>query len=258
MSNTAPTGHMDRQRILITGGSRGIGAATAKRLAADGHDIVLTYRNRAEDARKVQRDCESFGASVDVYQCDFSDPDQVRGLLPRILLDNPHLTGLVNNAGITNRIGPFTDDTEPEWRELFEVNVFAVLELTQQIIKHLLNRSGNTSGCIVNVSSGAATSGAPGAYVPYAMSKAAIDALTKGLAAEFGPMGIRVNSVQPGTTDTEIHAAGGAPNAIAERSPRIPLRRAATPDEIAGSIAYFFTPDAGYTSGAVLRIGGGL
>lgn len=246
-----------RHRILVTGGSRGIGAATVLRLARDGHDVVLTYRERSDAAEAVASHAQTLGSQVDIVQADLRDPQRTRDVIPQILSTNDHLTGLVNNAGVTGRIGPFLESRESESREVFELSTFAPLILCQAFIAHASTGNGGSGGSIVNVSSGAATTGAPGSYIPYAMAKAALDALTKGLAAEFGPFGIRVNSVQPGTTETDIHADGGRPNAVAERSPGIPLRRAATTEEVAGSIAYFFSPDAGYTSGAILRVTGG-
>lgn len=246
-----------RPVTIITGASRGIGAAIAERLAADGHDLVLTFRERRDEADAVARRCEAAGAKVLLLQVDLDDLDAAATVLPTAIAEFGRVTGLVNNAGITGLIGGFLDAGLAESEQLFRVNVLAPIVLTQAAIAHMATDRGGDGGCIVNISSGAARSGAPNTYIPYAMSKAALNALTTGASKEFGPVGVRVNTVSPGTTHTEIHAAAGRPNAPEERAPNIPMRRAGEPHEIAGAVAYLFSPDAAYTSGADIRVAGG-
>jgi NAD(P)-dependent dehydrogenase (short-subunit alcohol dehydrogenase family) len=246
-----------RPVTIVTGASRGIGAAIAERLAADGHDLVLTYRDRAADAADVVRACEASGARVLLLRVDLADLDQAASLMPAAIAEFGTVTGLVNNAGITGRIGRFLDGSIEESELVFRVNVLAPIVLTRAAIAHMATDRGGVGGSIVNISSGAATTGAPNTYIPYSMSKAALNALTTGTSKEFGPVGVRVNTVSPGTTRTEIHAAAGRPNAPDERAPNIPMRRPGEVDEIAGSVAYLFSPDASYTSGADIRVAGG-
>ena len=246
-----------RPVTIITGASRGIGAAIAERLAADGHDLVITYRDRVEDADAVARECVSSGASVLVLQVDLADLEATATVVPAAIARFGRVTGLVNNAGITGMIGGFLDAPLEESEELFRVNVLAPIVLTRAAIAHMATDRGGAGGSIVNISSGAARSGAPNTYIPYAMSKAALNALTTGASKEFGPVGVRVNTVSPGTTRTEIHAAAGRPDAPDERAPGIPMRRPGEPNEIAGAVAYLFSPDASYTSGADIRVAGG-
>ncbi|WP_139417170.1 SDR family NAD(P)-dependent oxidoreductase [Agromyces laixinhei] len=246
-----------RQVTIITGASRGIGAAIAERLAADGHDLLLTYRERRDEADAVARRCAASGARVLLLQLDLADLEATAALVPAAIAEFGRVTGLVNNAGITGRIGGFLDAAIEESEELFRVNALAPIVLTRMAIAHMATDRGGEGGCVVNISSGAARSGAPNTYIPYAMSKAALNALTTGTSKEFGPVGVRVNTVSPGTTHTEIHAAAGRPDAPAERSPNIPMRRAGQPHEIAGAVAYLFSADAAYTSGADIRVAGG-
>lgn len=246
-----------RPVTIITGASRGIGAAIAERLAEDGHDLVLTYRDRVDDADSVARRCATAGARVLLLQVDLADLDAAATVIPAAIAKFGRITGLVNNAGITGKIGGFLDGSIDESDELFHVNVLAPIVLTRAAIAQMSTDRGGTGGSIVNISSGAARSGAPNTYIPYAMSKAALNALTTGAAKEFGPVGVRVNTVSPGTTRTEIHAAAGRPNAPDERASGIPMRRPGEPHEIAGAVAYLFSADASYTSGADIRVGGG-
>lgn len=248
--NTAP-----RPVTIVTGASRGIGEAVARRLAADGHDLVLSYRERAESAELVAEACRRTGARALLVRLDLAELDGVAGLVPAALAEFGRIDHLVNNAGITGRIGEFLDVDPVESEAVFRINVLAPMLLAQTAIAHFVETG--TRGSIVNVSSGAATSGAPHLYVPYAMSKAALNAMTIGLAKEFGPAGIRVNTVSPGTTRTEIHALAGRPNAPEERAPNIPLRRAGEPEEVAAAVAYLLSPEASYTSGADIRVTGG-
>ncbi|MET0975401.1 MAG: SDR family oxidoreductase [Leifsonia sp.] len=246
-----------RPVTIITGGGRGIGRAIAERLAADGHDLAITYRERGADAEAVAEALRAGGSTVLVIPCDLGDAAATAGVIPAVIEHFGSFTGLVNNAGITGRIGGFLELDVEEARGVFAVNDLAPLILSQQAIAHFATNRGGSGGAIVNISSGAATTGAPETYIPYAMSKAALDILTVGLAKEFGPFGVRVNTVSPGTTHTEIHAAAGRPNAAAERAPRIPMRRAGHPDEIAGAVAFLLGPDATYISGANIRVAGG-
>jgi NAD(P)-dependent dehydrogenase (short-subunit alcohol dehydrogenase family) len=246
-----------RPVTIVTGGSRGIGAAIAERLAADGHDLALTYRVAGDEAEAVAAACRALGARVLLIQADLADLHDAAGVVPATLAEFDRLTGLVNNAGITMRIGDFVDIDLAEVERMLRINVLGPIAVTRAALEVMSIERGGEGGTVVNISSGAATSGAPNTYVPYAMSKAAINAMTVGLAKEFGPQGVRVNTVSPGTTYTTIHADGGRPNAPEERAPGIPLRRAAHPHEVADAVAYFFGSGAASTSGADLRVTGG-
>jgi NAD(P)-dependent dehydrogenase (short-subunit alcohol dehydrogenase family) len=244
----------ERPATLITGGSRGIGAAIARRLARDGHDLALTYRERRDEAEAVAAECRGLGVRVVLLQADLADLDRAASIVGEAIAELGRLTGLVNNAGITGRIGQFLETSTAESELVFRINVLAPLAITRVAIAHLREHGG---GSIVNISSGAATTGAPNTYIPYAMSKAALNLLTVGAAKEFAAQGVRVNTVSPGTTFTEIHAAAGRPNAPAERAPGLPMGRAAHPEEIAGAVAYLLSDDASYTNGADIRVTGG-
>lgn len=246
-----------RPVTIVTGGSRGIGAAVAERLAADGHDLALTYRVARDEADVVAAACRALGARVLLIRADLADVDEVASVVPSTLAEYGRLTGLVNNAGVIMRIGDFLDIDLGEVERMLRINVLAPIALSRAALEVMSIDRGGEGGVIVNISSGAATTGAPNTYVPYAMSKAAINAMTIGLSKEFGPQGVRVNTVSPGTTYTTIHADGGRPNAPEERAPGIPLRRAAHPHEVADAVAYFFGPGAAFTSGADLRVAGG-
>ena len=259
MSDPIPSSPAAARRpvTIVTGGSRGIGRAVAERLARDGHDLVITYRERAADAEAVADGLRAAGADVAVLAADLGDLASTATIFPAAIERFGRVTGLVNNAGITGRIGTFLEVDIEESREVFAVNDLAPILLCQQAVEHMATNRGGEGGAIVNVSSGAATTGSANTYIPYAMSKAALDALTTGLSKEYGPYGVRVNTVSPGTTHTEIHASAGRPNAPEERAPRIPMRRAGQPDEIAGSVAFLLGPDASYITGAILRVAGG-
>jgi NAD(P)-dependent dehydrogenase (short-subunit alcohol dehydrogenase family) len=253
----APETDSRRPVTIVTGGGRGIGRAISQRLAADGHDLAITYRERGADAEALADELRAGGTEVLVLPCDLEDAVAAASVIPAVIAHFGGFTGLVNNAGVTGRIGRFLELDVEESRGVFAVNDLAPLILCQQAVAHFATNRGGSGGSIVNISSGAATTGAPETYIPYAMSKAALDALTLGLAKEFGPFGIRVNTVSPGTTHTEIHAAAGRPDAPAERAPRIPMRRAGQPEEISGAVAFLLGPDASYISGANIRVTGG-
>ncbi|MFG1716470.1 SDR family NAD(P)-dependent oxidoreductase [Micromonospora sp. NPDC049203] len=237
---------------IVTGGGRGIGAATARRLAADGHDLVIGYRTDHTAAETVAADVRAAGRRAVTVAADTTDPDQVRLIFDAADRLGP-LTGLVNNAGVTSPIGPFTDLRVTDLREVVDVNLIGYVLCAQQAARRL-----TSGGAIVNVSSVAATLGSPGEYVHYAAVKAATDTLTVGLAKELAPCGIRVNAVAPGIIRTTIHARSGVPDRPDSAAGRIPMGRAGEPEEVAGAIAYLLGADASYTTGAVLRVGGGL
>ncbi|MFI6263499.1 SDR family oxidoreductase [Micromonospora sp. NPDC051006] len=237
---------------VITGGSRGIGAATARRLARAGHDIAFGYRRDHDAAAAVLADVRAAGRRGLALPADTTDPDQVAALFDAAA-DLGQLTGLVNNAGITSPIGPFVDLDPDDLRRVVDVNLIGYVRCAQ----HAARRMG-TGAAIVNVSSAAATLGSPGEYVHYAAVKAATDTLTIGLAKELAPRGIRVNAVAPGIIRTDIHAVSGVPDRADSAAGRVPLGRAGEADEVAGAIAWLLGPDASYTTGAVLRVAGGL
>ncbi|MGW1025441.1 SDR family NAD(P)-dependent oxidoreductase [Streptomyces sp. NPDC002577] len=249
-----------RQRVshrpvtIVTGGSRGIGAATCVRLADEGHDLVLGYVRNEAAAEKTAAAVRAAGARCLVVRVDTSDEADVERLFDIAAEELGPVTGLVNNAGVTGPLGRFTDVRTDVLRQVVEVNLLGYLLCCRRAARDM---AALGSGSIVNVSSAAATLGSPGEYVHYAATKAATDALTVGLAKELGPDGIRVNAVAPGTINTEMHAAMGDPGRPARIAADTPLRRPGEPEEIAAAIAWLLSPDASYTTGTVLRVAGG-
>lgn len=245
---------MKRLVTVVTGGSRGIGAATCLRLAEDGHDVVVGYLRDARAAEQVADGVRQIGARAVCVRVDTSVEADVEGLFTAAEKQLGPVTGLVNNAGVTGPFGRLADTDPADLRRVVEVNLLGTL-LCSRRAAQVMTARGN--GVIVNVSSSAATLGSPGDYVHYAATKAAVDALTLGLAKELGPDGIRVNAVAPGIIDTEIHARTGDPDRARRVAAMIPLRRPGQAEEIAAAIAWLMSPDASYTTGAVLRVSGG-
>ena len=236
---------------VVTGGARGIGAAICTRLAAEGHDVVIGYRSAADRAREVAAAVEAARRPRGHRRAGHGRPGGVDRLFDAAAELGP-ITGLVNNAGIVGPAGKLVDDPDRRARARLRGQRRRRAAVRRRAARDMLEHGG---GAIVNISSGAATLGSPDEYVHYAGSKAAVDAITIGLAKELGPDGIRVNCVAPGTIWTEIHADPDRPNKVA---PRVPLRRAGQPEEIAGAVAWLLSADASYTTGAILRVTGGL
>ncbi|AVH60117.1 MULTISPECIES: SDR family NAD(P)-dependent oxidoreductase [Streptomyces] len=245
---------MSRPVTIVTGGSRGIGAATCTRLAADGHDVVVGYVSDSAAAERTATTVRGAGARCVTVRVDTSDEDDVERLFDTAADRLGSVTGLVNNAGVTGPLGRLADASTADLRRVVEVNLLGTLLCSRRAARSM---AAWGSGAIVNVSSAAATLGSPGEYVHYAATKAAVDALTTGLAKELGPDGIRVNAVAPGVIDTEIHAAMGDPGRPERVASSVPLRRAGQAGEIAAAIAWLMSPEASYTTGAVLRVSGG-
>ncbi len=237
---------------VITGGSRGIGAATARRLARAGHHIAFSYQRDHTAANAVLAELRATGTAAIAVPADTRDPDQLATLFAAAA-DLGDLTGLVNNAGVTSPIGPFVDLDPTDLRHVVDVNLIGYILAAQQAARRM-----SAGGAIVNISSAAATLGSPGEYVHYAAVKAGTDTLTLGLAKELAPRGIRVNAVAPGIIRTDIHIQAGQPDRADQAATRIPLGRAGEPDEVAAAIAWLLGPDASYTTGTILRVAGGL
>lgn len=247
-------GWMSRPMALVTGGSRGIGAAVAGRLARDGWDVALTYRTRRDEAEQVAADAAADGARVHLLSADLSDADAVGGLFARLDDEVGPIHGLVNNAGVVSPLGRVEDYTPERVRRVLEINVTAAFLVAGQAVRRMSTAHGGTGGVIVNVSSRAAVRGGAGEYVDYAASKAALDVLTFGLAAEVADEGIRVVGVRPGVIATDIHAPGRLDRITA----RLPLGRPGDPQEVAAAVSWLMSPEAGYVHGATLDVGGGL
>lgn len=245
---------MSRPVTVVTGGSRGIGAATCVRLAAEGHDLVLGYVRDEAAAEATAAEVRAAGARCATVRVDTSDEKDVERLFDVAAEELGPVTGLVNNAGVTGPLGRLADARTEDLRRVVEVNLLGYLLCCRRAARDM---AAHGSGAIVNVSSAAATLGSPNEYVHYAATKAATDALTVGLAKELGPDGIRVNAVAPGTIETDMHAAMGDPDRAAKSAAFTPLGRPGKPAEIAAAVAWLLSADASYTTGTVLRVSGG-
>ncbi|MFE0456478.1 SDR family NAD(P)-dependent oxidoreductase [Streptomyces sp. NPDC058914] len=245
---------MKRLVTVVTGGSRGIGAAVCRRLAAEGHDVAVGYVRDAGAAEAVADAVREAGARAVAVRGDTSVEADVERLFAVAEDRLGPVTGLVNNAAVTGPLGRLADTDTADLRRVVDVGLLGVLLCARRAAQLMTPRG---SGVIVNISSAAATLGSPGEYVHYAATKAAVDALTVGLSKELGADGIRVNAVAPGVIDTEIHAAMGDPDRPRRAAASIPLGRAGHAEEIAAAVAWLMSPDASYTTGAVLRVAGG-
>lgn len=234
---------------LVTGGSRGIGAAISRRLAREGHAVVVGYREDRASAEAVVAGISDAGGRAHAAPVDVTDGASLDRFVD-VAAELGPITGLVANAGAATAVGALVDNDLDDIRRDLEVNLFGVIASVRAVLPRL-----TSGGAIVTISSSAATLGGAGTYVHYAAAKAGVDAFTAGLAKELGPAGIRVNAVAPGTTWTEFHRDPDRPAKVAAG---VPLGRAAQPDEIAGAVAWLLGDDASYTTGAVIRVAGGL
>lgn len=246
----------DRGVMLITGGSRGIGAATARRAARAGWRIAVVYREREERAREVVEAIEAAGGRALAVRADVGDEAQVRAAFDAAQRLGT-LTALVNNAGITGGVSRVADLEAATLAEVLRINVYGAFLCAREAVRRMSTARGGAGGAIVNVSSGASQLGTPGVWVHYAASKGALDTLTVGLAKEVAGEGIRVNGVRPGLIDTEIHEA--RPSGQLERVVQtIPMGRIGTAEEIAAAIVWLASDEAPYVTGAQLDARGGL
>jgi NAD(P)-dependent dehydrogenase (short-subunit alcohol dehydrogenase family) len=241
---------------LITGGTRGIGRATALRLASAGHAVVLGYAHDDAAAARTRHAVEALGVACLTVRADLTAPDGVESLFERTARHG-RLTGVVNNAGATLHLGPLAETPVDVVRATVELNLTSALLVARAAVRALGTSYGGPGGVLVNVSSGAATTGAPGEYVQYAAAKAGVDALTVGLAQEAATEHVRVVGVAPGTVRTTIHADAGEPGRADRVAPLVPLGRAGEPEEIAHAIAWLLSDEASYVTGTTLRVAGG-
>jgi NAD(P)-dependent dehydrogenase (short-subunit alcohol dehydrogenase family) len=246
-----------RPLTVVTGGSRGIGAAIVLQLARDGHDVALGYRTDADAAERVRTMATEAGAQCLAIQADITHEQDVE----RLFVSAGQLgvvTGLVNNAGLTGHLGDLVDTPVEVIRQVIDVNFTAVVLCARRAGQVMSHKRGGRGGAIVNISSAAATIGSPHEYVHYAAAKAAVDTLTIGLAKELADDGVRVNAVAPGIVRTDIHAAAGDPERAARAASRIPIGRAANPSEIAPAVSWLLSDGARYAAGTVIRVAGGI
>ncbi|CCQ17227.1 short-chain dehydrogenase [Rhodococcus sp. AW25M09] len=235
---------------IVTGGSRGIGAAVSRRLVSDGHDVVIGYRSDAATAEAVAEQLSAPGRTVIAVRADTTDERAVIDMFAAAAQIGT-VTGLVNNAGSARAVGMLVDNDIETIRADLDVNLVGVITCC----KYAVAAMAESGGSIVNVSSAAATLGSPGMYVHYAAAKAAVDTLTVGLAKEVAGQNIRVNAVAPGVIETDFHRDRQRPQKMASS---IPLGRPGVPDEVAGAVSWLLSEDARYATGTVVRVAGGM
>jgi NAD(P)-dependent dehydrogenase (short-subunit alcohol dehydrogenase family) len=245
--------HAVSKTLLVTGGGRGIGAATALAAARAGWDIAINYREKSGRAEQIVDEIENGGGKAIAYPADVADNAAVVALFAAVDRDFGRLDGLVNSAGIIGPHGRIDAVEATGLERLFAINITGTLICCREAIKRMSTKHGGKGGAIVNLSSAASRIGGAGETVPYAASKGAIDSLTFGLAQELAGEGIRVNAVSPGVIDTEIQPEGR----VARVGPTLPMKRAGKAEEVAAAIVYLLSDEASYIAGTVLDVTGG-
>lgn len=243
--------------VLITGASRGIGAATARLAAARGYAVCVNYRRDAAAAEAVLADLRRAGGTGIAVQADVANEDDVLALFRTIDTELGPLTALVNNAGMLDAQCRVDELYAARLQRMFATNVIGPFLCAREAVRRMSTRHGGRGGAIVNVSSMASRLGAAGEYVDYAASKGAIDTLTIGLSREVAAEGIRVNAVRPGLIHTDIHASGGEPGRVDRIAPSLPMGRGGTPEEVAQAIVWLLSDEASYATGSFIDLAGG-
>ncbi|ASN19790.1 SDR family oxidoreductase [Arthrobacter sp. YN] len=248
---------LENGTAIVTGASRGIGAAVAHAAARAGHAVVVNYSEDSTGAKTVVEDIIGLGGRALAVQADVSRPADVVRLFDEAA-GLGQVTAVINNAAITgNLIGPLVGVPAESVQRVVDVNVSGMIYMCQEAVRRLSTDNGGSGGSIVNISSTATKAGSPGTWVHYAATKGAVDVLTVGLAAEVAKQGIRVNAVAPGSTNTGLHAAAGMPDRVERLNPTIPMGRGAEPEEVAAAVLWLMSAEAGYITGAVLPVSGG-
>jgi NAD(P)-dependent dehydrogenase (short-subunit alcohol dehydrogenase family) len=246
-----------RGTLIVTGASRGIGAAIAKLAGARGFRVAVNYARNGKAAADLARAIVSSGGRACVIQADISRESEIVRLFESAESKLGPITGLVNNAGITGGFARVEAVSSATLTQVFALNVIGAMLCAREAVRRMSTRNGGSGGSIVNISSRAAEIGGAGEWVHYAASKGALDTFTLGLAREVAAEGIRVNAVAPGHVLTELHAASGDPERPTRLAPTIPMGRAGTPEEIAEAVLWLLSPAASYTTGAILAVSGG-
>ena len=254
MSNASTT---PARTVLVTGGSRGIGAAAALLAAERGWAVAVNYTNDAAAASRVVARIREQGGTAIAVQADVADEAAVLAMFATVDRELPRLGSLVNNAGVVDLQGRVDETTTARLQRMFAINVFGSFICAREAVLRLSTKHGGSGGTIVNLSSAAARIGSPGQYVDYAAAKGAIDVFTMGLAKEVALEGIRVNAVRPGIIITDIHASGGTPDRAQQMAPMVPVQRAGTAEEVAQAIVWLMSDASSYTTGAVIDVTGG-
>lgn len=242
---------------MVTGASRGIGAATALLAAEHGYAVAVNYAANSLAADEVVRLIRASGGMAITVQADVSVEADVLAMFKKVDAKLGRLTALVNNAGVVDQVSRVDAMSLERLQRMFAVNVFGSFLCAREAVKRMSKLYGGAGGAIVNVSSAAARIGSPGQYVDYASAKGAIDTFTQGLAKEVATEGIRVNAVRPGIIDTDIHASGGLPNRAREVAPQVPMQRAGSSAEVAEAILWLLGEKSSYATGAIIDVAGG-
>jgi NAD(P)-dependent dehydrogenase (short-subunit alcohol dehydrogenase family) len=250
-------GEMSKGTLVVTGAGRGIGAAVARIASREGFAVALNYRADQEGAFAVRDAIEASGGRAACFQGDVSRETDVAALFDASERELGPVTGLVNNAGITGKLGRLDVMEADDIARVLAINVTGTLLCSREAVRRMSTKRGGAGGVIVNISSRAADIGGAGEWVHYAASKGAVNTFTIGLAREVAQEGIRVNAVSPGLIETDIHAAAGVPDRVQRMSPLIPMARAGTADEVAEAAAWLLSDKASYVTGAILNVGGG-
>ena len=242
---------------LVTGASRGIGAACAVLAAQDGWQVAVNYTQNSLAADEVVRKIRAAGGTAMAVQADVADEAQVKRMFEQVDAKLGRLSALVNNAGVVDMSQRVDQMSVARLERMFRINVIGSFVCAREAVRRMSTKMGGTGGSIVNMSSAAARLGGPGQYVDYAAAKGAIDSFTVGLGKEVAAEGIRVNAVRPGLIDTEIHASGGLPNRVKEMAHMVPMQRAGTAEEVARAIVWLMGEGSAYTTTSIIDVAGG-